>query len=311
MPGSLKTAVLLGAVLALGAGILFNQAPPEPSATAGVTAFRERVGPWTVRGSLSPGATGVLQLEFSLLDARGAPPDTSLHPAVTLTMPDHAMPPIAVMPAASGRGSYRSQVSLPMGGRWQMTIRLTAGVAVVNLTADRTLTPAARLWPRLLPSLLAILVAGAFVLLIVKDTGLRSGRRRWPAGAGVAVMVAGVVLGARTILRPASGAGSMDLENPMAATPASVAAGKQVYRRHCQACHGITGAGDGPAAMTLRPRPSDLRIHMAAGHTDGQLYFWITEGFAGTAMPAYKKVLAEEERWHVINFIRTFALADR
>ena len=122
MPGPLKTCVFLGAVLALGAGILFAQAPPEPPAAAGITAFRERVGPWTVRGSLSPSAIGVLHLEFSLLDARGAPPDTSLDPRVTLTMLDHAMPPVGATLTASGRGSYRSQVPLPMGGRWQMTI---------------------------------------------------------------------------------------------------------------------------------------------------------------------------------------------
>jgi mono/diheme cytochrome c family protein len=307
----LKTLVFLGAVLALGASILFAQAPPEAPAAAGIATFRERAGPWTVRGSLSPSATGVLHLEFSLLDARGAPPDASLDPQVTLTMLDHVMPPVSAPLTASGRGSYRSQVPLPMAGRWQMTIRLAGGTALVNLTADRTLVPASRWWMRVISSVLAVLTGGAFVLLIVNDAALRSGPRWWLAGAGLAVMLIGVLLGARVILRPAVGAGIADRQNPIAPTAASIAAGEQVYRRHCQACHGVAGAGDGPAAMTLRPRPADLRIHMAAGHADGQLYFWITEGFAGTAMPAYKKVLAEEERWHVVNFIRTFALTDR
>lgn len=32
------------------------------------------------------------------------------------------------------------------------------------------------------------------------------------------------------------------------------------------------GRGDGPLAASLRPRPADFRVHMAAGHTDGELF---------------------------------------
>ena len=31
-----------------------------------------------------------------------------------------------------------------------------------------------------------------------------------------------------------------------------------LYRRYCTACHGISGRGDGPAAKTLSPPPTDL-----------------------------------------------------
>jgi putative copper resistance protein D/copper transport protein len=93
--------------------------------------------------------------------------------------------------------------------------------------------------------------------------------------------------------------------NPIPFSAQSVARGRTVYQEECQACHGITGGGDGPAASGLNPRPADLRIHMAAGHTDGQLFNWISEGFTGTAMPAFKTKLSEDDRWHVINFLRT------
>jgi copper transport protein len=46
---------------------------------------------------------------------------------------------------------------------------------------------------------------------------------------------------------------------------------------------------------------------MAAGHTDAQLFDWITNGVPGTAMAAFKEQLTADERWHVINYIRTFA----
>ena len=34
--------------------------------------------------------------------------------------------------------------------------------------------------------------------------------------------------------------------------------GKALYQIHCQACHGESGAGDGPAAASLRVPPTDL-----------------------------------------------------
>jgi mono/diheme cytochrome c family protein len=43
---------------------------------------------------------------------------------------------------------------------------------------------------------------------------------------------------------------------------------------------------------------------MAAGHTDGQLYDWVTNGITGTAMPPHRDRLSEEDRWNVINYIR-------
>jgi mono/diheme cytochrome c family protein len=91
----------------------------------------------------------------------------------------------------------------------------------------------------------------------------------------------------------------------------SLAAGERIYRTRCQVCHGVTGAGDGPAAAALNPPPADLRVHMAAGHTDGQLFDWLSNGFKGTAMPGFKDVLSEDDRWNTINFIRTFALTPR
>ncbi len=74
--------------------------------------------------------------------------------------------------------------------------------------------------------------------------------------------------------------------------------------------HGATGRGDGPLAASLRPRPADFRTHMEAGHTDGELYTWITKGVPGTAMPPFEGQLSEDERWHLVNYIRGFAPAN-
>jgi mono/diheme cytochrome c family protein len=45
---------------------------------------------------------------------------------------------------------------------------------------------------------------------------------------------------------------------------------------------------------------------MAPGvHTDGELFYWVSYGFAGSAMPAWKdRGLTEEQIWSVINYAR-------
>lgn len=47
-----------------------------------------------------------------------------------------------------------------------------------------------------------------------------------------------------------------------------LAEGQSRYMKDCAACHGATGAGDGPAAGALRKAPSDL-THLAA-RNDGE-----------------------------------------
>jgi copper transport protein len=95
------------------------------------------------------------------------------------------------------------------------------------------------------------------------------------------------------------------VRDPIAPDEQSLAAGRDVYSTHCETCHGETGRGDGLAGLRLVPRPADLRLHMGPGvHTDGELFYWVSYGFPNSAMPAWKDILSEEDRWHVINYVR-------
>jgi mono/diheme cytochrome c family protein len=42
-----------------------------------------------------------------------------------------------------------------------------------------------------------------------------------------------------------------------------------------------------------------------AQHTDGDLFWWLARGIPGTPMPAYGEGLNDEERWHLVNYIRS------
>jgi mono/diheme cytochrome c family protein len=92
-------------------------------------------------------------------------------------------------------------------------------------------------------------------------------------------------------------------KNPIPADEKSIAAGKLVYVGQCLSCHGAFGKGDGPAAKDLPKKAGDLSSPKLEEQTDGALFWKITEG--RTPMPTYEKLLKEEDRWMVVNYIRT------
>lgn len=94
-------------------------------------------------------------------------------------------------------------------------------------------------------------------------------------------------------------------QNPTPDAPATVAAGRDLYARNCVVCHGAQGRGDGPAAFTLIPRPVNLQVH-TPNHAPGEVHHWVTNGIAGTSMPAYPQ-LSDTERWQIVRYL--YALA--
>ena len=106
-----------------------------------------------------------------------------------------------------------------------------------------------------------------------------------------------------------------------AASDETLAEGAAIYLQRCSFCHGLLGDGNGPAAEYLDPRPRDFTLGTFKFRTtqsgelprDEDLFRTISRGLAGTAMQAFdsdliKNGLAENERWAVIDYIKTFAI---
>ena len=93
--------------------------------------------------------------------------------------------------------------------------------------------------------------------------------------------------------------------NPITVDARSLAEGKTLYQKQCQSCHGRSGKGDGPGAADLKVSPSDLSDSILWNESDGELFWKITEG--KKPMPTFRKLLTDEQRWHVVNFVRTLA----
>ena len=100
------------------------------------------------------------------------------------------------------------------------------------------------------------------------------------------------------------------LVNPVAGTPESLAAGAAAYDRLCATCHGATGQGDGrlaSAAAAYGARPSNLADGVwQHGSSDGEIFTVIRDGIGPDfAMDAFGGPLADEEIWHVVNYLKS------
>ena len=99
--------------------------------------------------------------------------------------------------------------------------------------------------------------------------------------------------------------------NPVATSEDSVANGKELYlarKGNCVFCHGETGAGNEENLPQLQRKPADISDKERMSKlSDGELFWKITLGIPGI-MPGREKQLTAEERWHVVNYVRTLAV---
>jgi mono/diheme cytochrome c family protein len=101
-------------------------------------------------------------------------------------------------------------------------------------------------------------------------------------------------------------AAARKLKNPVPTTPEVIAIAKQDYTEHCRNCHGEKGDGKGERAAELSVAPGDFTdAKTMSGRTDGELYWQITRG--RLPMPAFEDKLTDQQRWQLVDYIRTFA----
>ncbi len=96
--------------------------------------------------------------------------------------------------------------------------------------------------------------------------------------------------------------------NPFAGDPAAIARGKELYQGVCIACHGNSGAGDGPAGLALPVPPGNLTSSDAAAQSDGALHWKIVNGRA--PMPGFAGAYGKDDLWKLVSYIRTLSPGD-
>lgn len=90
------------------------------------------------------------------------------------------------------------------------------------------------------------------------------------------------------------------IPNPTAPGDSSIANGRKYYEINCAVCHGVTGAGDGPATK-YGMVPISLLTPVTQNRTDGYIFGMIRNGRG--LMPPYNRI-EEMDRWDVVNYVR-------
>lgn len=96
-------------------------------------------------------------------------------------------------------------------------------------------------------------------------------------------------------------------KSPVAGDVAATGKGAELYGTNCASCHGAAGMGDGPAGMTLNPKPRNLTVvaEYKFGHGELGLFRTIKYGIDGTGMAPWEGRMTDEQCWQVANFVRT------
>jgi mono/diheme cytochrome c family protein len=114
---------------------------------------------------------------------------------------------------------------------------------------------------------------------------------------------------ARTVAAPLAAR----LQNPVAFTPASIAAGKRLYDANCASCHGNQGQGAVRAGITISiieeqrgRQPPDLTDDPSDnGSADGDVFRVIKRGLPPSMMPGFDGRIQDREIWNVVNYLRS------
>jgi mono/diheme cytochrome c family protein len=93
---------------------------------------------------------------------------------------------------------------------------------------------------------------------------------------------------------------------------AAVKAGMNTFAGTCVTCHGTLGKGDGAAGKVLDPKPGDLTAADLQAMGDDYIFWRVTTGntvdpfkSARSGMAPYESTFSEEQRWQLVEFIRT------
>jgi mono/diheme cytochrome c family protein len=124
------------------------------------------------------------------------------------------------------------------------------------------------------------------------------------AGIGVgALLLAAILLGQGRLdpILARGGAGGEGAINPDDLT--AITRGEEVYASYCLSCHGAELRGDGPAAGGMQPPPADFAAPHTRAHDEATLIYWVRNGKQGTAMPAFRGKLSDEEIADVLSYI--------
>lgn len=96
------------------------------------------------------------------------------------------------------------------------------------------------------------------------------------------------------------------MKNPYENVTDDESIGRILYSKHCKSCHGTKGKGDGNKAASIDTPIGDFTDPAFDSQSDGSLYY--KTFFGRDDMPGFnKKITDEEEKWLLVNYLRSLA----
>ncbi len=314
------TAVLLAAMLANGQPAASRPMVVIPPA-GGATQLSAVAGESRVHLAVIVAEPGIQRYQLSVRDRASGAYRTDIQRAFLIFEAPAALdlPPSRITLDATDlpwlwttSGAYT-----PVVGEWRMevvvrragvrdesvqvglAVREVSGATIVPQQTSGVQVPRAVTWAwglvpsggwGWLPAVLAL--AGLAALFWIGRKGSADRLRVARASVAVVAVVLGLVVGSRDLVRfvdsaPYEAAGRA---NPVAPTAESVAGGQRIYRANCSACHAVNG--------------EDL-VTVIRADSDGALEWRIATGTAATRMPGFASTLSSDDRWHLVNYLRT------
>ena len=89
--------------------------------------------------------------------------------------------------------------------------------------------------------------------------------------------------------------------NPIAPTDSSLAIGRRYFQVNCAVCHGDDGTGTKNPIIAKYGLAFSIMTDVTKSRPDGYIFGMIRNGRG--LMPSYNRI-EEEERWHVVNYVR-------
>lgn len=135
----------------------------------------------------------------------------------------------------------------------------------------------------------AVLICG--VAALTYNAGVQSSKGHGGEGGGTGAAATPAV--------------AVDVHALLTPSDALVAKGKSLFAINCASCHGTGGAGDGPAAAALNPKPRNFTgTYWRYGGGPARIVQTITNGSPGTAMAAFPSIPLED-RFAIAHYVRT------
>ena len=304
--------VILGTLILVWVGV-FTSLPPAQSSAA-PTGFQQtaQVDDLSVSLYIAPARVGVNTFTVMIL-SNGQHVNNAQEVDLEFNSVSGRVPSSKAQMVALGPGMYNLKGSyLGTPDQWQIqVVTLRPNKFDAYATFHLNLNPNASTsipWNQVDAALIVFAGMAYFLAYRALVSIRKTGKFTFLDRALWIVPALALILGGILVYSNAPAAAKANLVNPISPNAASLADGRSLYQQNCLACHGAAGKGDGPVGLTLNPRPADLSYHAQPGvHSDGQLFDWITNGFPGSAMPAFGQKLSDAQRWDLVNFIRTLA----